>query len=128
MSARASPAWPCELATVVESCLHGDAATVDRESGPVYRPVALLEYEVGGKTYLGTTLQFVEGTPDRAAAEHERATAWAVGTAVGIRADPADPFRFVLDGADPESVARTHAWLVAVGLAFLGAAVFVYLS
>ena len=129
-SARASPTWPYELATVVESRLHRDARSLsDGEGGPpVFRPVALLEYEVGGKAYLGTTLEFVEGTRDRAAAEHELATTWAVGTAVGIRADPADPFRFLLDGVDPESVVGTHAWLVFVGLAFLGAAVLVYLN
>ena len=129
-SARASPTWPYEVATVVESRLHCDAPPADDAEGsaPVCRPVALLEYEVGGKTYLGTTVPFVEGMRDRAAAEHELATTWAVGNTVGIRADPSDPFRFLLDGADPESVAHAHRWLVVVGLVFLGAAVVVYLT
>ena len=41
---------------------------------------------------------------------------------------PADPFRFVLDGTDAHAVARRQLWLVPVGLAFLGAALFVYLN
>ena len=104
-----------------------DSNRLDDAPGSVsYTPVATFEYAVDGETYRGTNLESVSSTTDREAAVEALATTWAVGQALSIVVDPADPFAHTVEGDSTSRVWRQQGWLLLVAAACLGGAVWLW--
>ena len=98
----ASERWPRAAGKVVSSSVYRDASDVS----PRWDSEVLYQYKVGNQTFTSGRIRFLMGPMYRREKASEIAQSYAVGRAVQIAYDPANPWESVLEPGAPSGMLK----------------------